>query len=168
MTTIYLVRHGEAEGNIYRRIQGQYDSRVTPRGLLQLQALSNRFSAVPLDAVYAGDLTRAKETAAAIAEEFGLAGALMVMLAYALFFYEGIRIALTRRSPAHMLLSAGAASIFFLQAFVIIAGVTKFLPLTGITLPFVSYGGSSMVSSFLLLGILIAASRKEPGGKGAR
>ena len=97
----------------------------------------------------------------AIGEEFGLAGALMLMLVYALFFYEGIRVALTRQTPAHMLLSAGAISLLFLQAFVIIAGVTKFLPLTGITLPFVSYGGSSMVSSFLLLGLLIAASREE-------
>lgn len=97
----------------------------------------------------------------AIAEEFGLVGALMVMLTYLLFFYEGIRVALTRRQTAHMLLAAGAASVFFLQAFIIIAGVTKFLPLTGITLPFISYGGSSMVSSFLLLGILIAVSRGE-------
>ena len=96
----------------------------------------------------------------AIGEEFGLTGVLMVMLTYALFFYEGIRVALTRQSTAHMLLSAGAISLLFLQAFVIIAGVTKFLPLTGITLPFVSYGGSSMVSSFLLLGLIIAASRE--------
>ena len=66
MTTIYLVRHGEAEGNIYRRIQGQYDSRVTPRGLLQLQALSNRFAAVPLDAVYDSGLYRTRLTAQAI------------------------------------------------------------------------------------------------------
>jgi len=97
----------------------------------------------------------------AIAEELGLVGALMVMLVYLLFFYEGIRVALTRTTPAYMLLSAGAASVFFLQAFIIIAGVTKFLPLTGITMPFVSYGGSSMVSSFLLLGILISVSRGQ-------
>ncbi len=95
----------------------------------------------------------------AIAEELGLVGALSVMLVYLLFFYEGIRLAITRPTPVYMLLSAGAASIFFLQAFIIIAGVTKFLPLTGITVPFVSYGGSSMVSSFLLLGILISVSR---------
>ncbi len=99
----------------------------------------------------------------AIAEEFGLVGALMVMSIYALFFYEGIRVALTRKSAAHMLLSAGAATVFFLQAFIIIAGVSKFLPLTGITMPFVSYGGSSMVSSFLLLGIIISVSRGEAG-----
>ncbi len=97
----------------------------------------------------------------AIAEEFGLVGTLMIMMVYLLFFYVGIRVALTRKSPEHMLLAAGAASSFLLQAFIIIAGVTKFLPLTGITLPFVSYGGSSMVSSFLLLGILTAVSRGE-------
>lgn len=99
----------------------------------------------------------------AIAEEFGLVGALMVMSIYAMFFYEGIRVALTRKSAAHMLLSAGAATVFFLQAFIIIAGVSKFMPLTGITMPFVSYGGSSMVSSFLLLGIIISVSRGEAG-----
>ena len=97
----------------------------------------------------------------AIAEEFGLLGALMVMMTYVLLFYEGIRVALTRKSSAHMLLSAGTSAIFFLQSFIIIAGVTKFLPLTGVTMPFVSYGGSSMVSSFLLLGIIISVSRGE-------
>ena len=73
MTTIYLVRHAEAEGNVYRRIQGQYDSRVTPRGLLQLQALAGRFASVPLDAVYDSGLYRTRLTARAIAEGKDLA-----------------------------------------------------------------------------------------------
>ena len=60
-----------------------------------------------------------------------------------------------------ILLAAGTSVVFLLQAFIIMAGVTKFLPLTGITLPFVSYGGSSMVSGFFLLAILAALSRKE-------
>jgi cell division protein FtsW (lipid II flippase) len=51
-----------------------------------------------------------------------------------------------------------------LQAFIIVAGVTKFLPLTGITLPFISYGGSSMVSSFVLLGLLISLSKEQEHG----
>ena len=97
----------------------------------------------------------------AIAEELGLVGSLMVILCYGLFFYEGIRIALSCREEGQILLAAGCDIVFFLQAFIIISGVTKFLPLTGITLPFISYGGSSMVSSFILLGILISLSRKE-------
>ncbi len=98
---------------------------------------------------------------AAIAEEFGLLGAMAVILAYFLFFYRGIRIALSNREDARVLLAGGCAILFFLQAFIIIAGVTKFLPMTGITLPFISYGGSSMVSSFILTGLLVALSKKE-------
>lgn len=98
---------------------------------------------------------------AAIAEELGLLGSLGVMLVFALLFYRSIRIALSCREEKKILLAAGIASALFLQAFIIIAGVTKFLPLTGITLPFVSYGGSSMVSSFILLGMLNVLSKKE-------
>ena len=98
---------------------------------------------------------------AAIAEELGLLGSLGVMLVFALFFYRAIRIALGCREEARLLLAAGIAVVFLLQAFIIIAGVTKFLPLTGITLPFVSYGGSSMIASFMLLGILTVLSKKE-------
>ena len=98
---------------------------------------------------------------AAIAEELGLLGSLGVMLVFALFFYRAIRIALACRVETRMLLAAGIAVVFLLQAFIIIAGVTKFLPLTGITLPFVSYGGSSMIASFMLLGILTVLSKKE-------
>ena len=60
-----------------------------------------------------------------------------------------------------LLIAAGISVSFYLQAFIIIAGVTKFLPLTGITLPFISYGGSSMVSGFIMLGILLSMAKKE-------
>ncbi len=66
MTRIYIVRHCEAEGNIYRRAQGQYDGRVTPKGRAQIAALAERFRDIPLDAVYSSDLRRARETAGAI------------------------------------------------------------------------------------------------------
>ena len=98
---------------------------------------------------------------AAIAEELGLLGAMAIMLGYALFFFRAMQIALACREESRILLAAGSAVVFFLQAFIIIAGVTKFLPLTGITLPFISYGGSSMVSCFILLGILVSLSQKE-------
>lgn len=98
---------------------------------------------------------------AAVAEELGLIGALTLLAAYASFFVVGIRTALCCAELRSILLAAGTSVVFLLQAFIIMAGVTKFLPLTGITLPFVSYGGSSMVSSFFLLGILATLSRRE-------
>lgn len=66
MTEIYLVRHGEAEGNVYRRIHGQYDSLLTPNGFQQLKALERRFADISIDACYASDLTRTSLTAMAI------------------------------------------------------------------------------------------------------
>ena len=66
MTTIYLVRHAEAEGNLCRRMHGQYDSNLTPNGLRQLQNLKKRFEDIRLDACYSSDLTRAENTAYAI------------------------------------------------------------------------------------------------------
>lgn len=66
MTKIYLVRHAEAEGNVYRRIHGQYDSRITPNGLRQVDALRARFQDIPIDACYASDLNRTCLTARAV------------------------------------------------------------------------------------------------------
>ena len=73
MTTVYIIRHAEAEGNVYRRCHGQYDSLLTPRAYEQLPCLAKRFADVPLDAVYASDLFRARTTAKAVAESHGLA-----------------------------------------------------------------------------------------------
>ena len=66
MTTLYLIRHAEAEGNLYRIAQGQYNSILTDRGNLQVQALERRFADVPIDAVYSSDLYRTCATASAI------------------------------------------------------------------------------------------------------
>lgn len=68
MTKIYLIRHAEAEGNVYRRLQGQYDSMITPNGFAQIRALAKRFADIPVDAVYASDLTRTCLTARAICD----------------------------------------------------------------------------------------------------
>ena len=95
---------------------------------------------------------------AAIAEEFGLIGAVLILMVYALLFWRGTRIAMSLPRVQEMLLAAGCAASLLLQAFIITAGVTKLLPLTGITLPLVSYGGSSMAASFVLIGILTALS----------
>ena len=72
MTTIYLIRHGEAEGNAFRRIHGQYDSNLTPTGREQAKYVAKRFESVPLDAVLSSDLTRAASTAAPLARAHGL------------------------------------------------------------------------------------------------
>ena len=66
MTKVYLIRHAEAEGNYYRRIQGQWDGGITPRGMLQIDALALRMKDVPLDALYSSDLQRTMQTAEAI------------------------------------------------------------------------------------------------------
>lgn len=70
-TIVYLVRHAEAEGNVYRRCHGQYDSLLTTHGEQQLPYLAKRFADIPLDAVYASDLYRARKTAQAIADTHG-------------------------------------------------------------------------------------------------
>lgn len=73
MTNVYLVRHAEAEGNLYRRIHGHYDSILTENGYLQLESLKKRFADIPLDAIYSSDLFRARKTAEAIAQGTPLA-----------------------------------------------------------------------------------------------
>jgi probable phosphoglycerate mutase len=72
MTNIYLIRHAEAEGNLYRRIHGWYDSLITPRGWKQIEALSKRFKDVHIDAVYSSDLMRTQMTASSIFIPHGL------------------------------------------------------------------------------------------------
>ena len=66
MTTLYLIRHAEAEGNAYRRIDGWYNSLITPNGLLQIEALRRRFEPIQIVACYASDLYRTCKTASAI------------------------------------------------------------------------------------------------------
>jgi cell division protein FtsW (lipid II flippase) len=94
----------------------------------------------------------------AIAQELGLAGAAAVVLLYLVFAYRGFRIAMTADDGFSKLLAAGLTATLGIQAFIIIGGVSGLIPLTGITLPFVSYGGSSIVANFLLVAILLVVS----------
>jgi len=94
----------------------------------------------------------------AIGEELGLAGAAGIVLLYFIFVYRGLRIAVRARDDFSRLLATGLTAVFGFQAFIIIGGVTKLIPLTGITLPFVSYGGSSIVANFALLALLLVTS----------
>ncbi|KKM12941.1 hypothetical protein SY88_01195 [Clostridiales bacterium PH28_bin88] len=102
---------------------------------------------------------------AVIGEETGLAGSVGTMMLYMLFAYRGYRAAANARCSMESLLAAGLTSLVAFHAIIITAGVTKLLPLTGITLPFISYGGSSMVINFILLALLINISgNQEPAG----
>lgn len=97
---------------------------------------------------------------AAITEETGLMGGLGIILLYMFFVYRGLKIALESRDDFSKLLATGLTALMGLQAFIIIGGVTKLLPLTGVTLPFISYGGSSLVANFIILGMLMNISHE--------
>lgn len=94
----------------------------------------------------------------AIVQELGLAGAVALVLLYLVFVYRGFRIALLAGDGFSKLLASGLTAALGLQAFIIIGGVSGLIPLTGITLPFVSYGGSSIVANSLLLALLLMVS----------
>lgn len=98
---------------------------------------------------------------AAICEEFGIIFGLAVIGFYLLFIVRGILIAMDARTKFSKLLVFGATCMLALQSFIIIGGVIKLIPLTGITMPFVSYGGSSMLSSMLILGIIEGVAVKN-------
>jgi cell division protein FtsW (lipid II flippase) len=97
---------------------------------------------------------------AGIAQELGLAGAAAVILLYIVLLHRGFRIAMLADDGFSKLLAAGLTATLALQAFIIVAGVTGLIPLTGITLPFVSYGGSSLVANFLVVWLLLAVSNR--------
>jgi peptidoglycan glycosyltransferase len=95
---------------------------------------------------------------AAIGEELGLLGATAVLIAFLLLIGSGLRIAVRIDRPFEKLLAVGLTTILGVQAFIIVAGVTRVTPLTGVTLPFVSYGGSSLLANWVLLGLLMRLS----------
>ncbi|MFL5855654.1 MAG: FtsW/RodA/SpoVE family cell cycle protein, partial [Solirubrobacteraceae bacterium] len=90
--------------------------------------------------------------------ELGLAGACGVLLVYLLMAERGFKTAMVARDSFSSLLATGLTAVLALQVFVIVGGVTKVIPLTGVTLPFVSYGGSSIVANFVLLALLLQIS----------
>ncbi|HKG04265.1 MAG TPA: FtsW/RodA/SpoVE family cell cycle protein [Conexibacter sp.] len=95
---------------------------------------------------------------AVIVNELGLVGALAVLTTYLLFVQRGFKIALLARDSFSTLLAVGLSAVFALQVFVIVGGVTNVIPLTGVTLPFISYGGSSLLANFVLLALLLLVS----------
>ncbi|HYG81299.1 MAG TPA: FtsW/RodA/SpoVE family cell cycle protein [Pyrinomonadaceae bacterium] len=98
---------------------------------------------------------------AAIGEEMGLAGGAIVILALIIFVWAGVRTAIDARDMFTKLCAAGLTAFIGFQALVNIGGVTRALPMTGITLPFVSHGGFSLITSFAMLGMLMAFSHRN-------
>jgi cell division protein FtsW (lipid II flippase) len=105
---------------------------------------------------------------ALIVNELGLFGACGVVLIYLLIAARGFKIALLADDGFSKLLATGLTAVFAIQAFVIIGGVTRVIPLTGVTLPFVSYGGSSIVANFVLLALLLLISDRARREAAAR
>jgi len=97
----------------------------------------------------------------AICYEMGIFMGFAIIMMYFILAYRGYKIAMEVTDSFHRALAVTIVTSIALQAFIIIGGVTKFIPLTGITMPFVSAGGSSMVVSFAMLGVLTAISRKK-------
>jgi cell division protein FtsW (lipid II flippase) len=95
-----------------------------------------------------------------LSQELGLVGAAALVLVYMIFVLRGMRTALLAQDGFSKLLAAGLTFGFALQTFIIVGGILRLIPLTGITLPFVSYGGSSVVANFVLLaGLLLVSNR---------
>jgi peptidoglycan glycosyltransferase len=95
---------------------------------------------------------------ASIGEEIGLVGVTALLIAYLLITGSGLRVAVRSQRSFSKLLATGLSLLLAVQVFVVVGGITRLIPVTGITLPFVSYGGSSLVSNYILLAILLRIS----------
>jgi cell division protein FtsW (lipid II flippase) len=152
---IWLHPYEEAQGNGYQilnSIFSQADGGLFGKGFGQALITipgtkSSLLPAAETDTIYA-----------LIVNELGLFGACGLILVYLLITARGFKVALLASDGFSKLLATGLTAVFAIQAFVIIGGVTRVIPLTGVTLPFVSYGGSSIVANFVLLALLLLVS----------
>ncbi len=164
---IWLDPFESSEGSGYQLAQSlfaQADGGLFGRGLGEsLQQLPGEASACPAGLAFpdCDAILPAPHTDfiyAVIVDELGLFGGAAVVLIYALIAERGFKTAILAEDGFSKLLATGLTAIFALQAFVIIGGVTRVIPLTGVTLPFISYGGSSIVMNFILLALLLQVS----------
>ncbi len=98
--------------------------------------------------------------AAALGEELGVAGLMAIIVLYGVIAMRGLRTALTAREPFSKLVAAGLSFVFALQVFAIIGGVTRLLPLTGLTTPFISQGGSSLIANYAMIALLMVVTHQ--------
>jgi len=146
---------------LYAKVGGSYQLAQSLFAQADGGVLGQGFGQSVLDLQGGGTLLPAPQTDfiyAVIVNELGLAGGLALLLVYLLVVQRGFKIAMLARDSFSKLLAAGLTSVFALQVFVIVGGVTKLIPLTGVTLPFVSYGGSSVMANFILLALLLLVS----------
>jgi cell division protein FtsW (lipid II flippase) len=129
----------QADGGLFGQGFGQ--------ALLDLPAGGSILPAAQTDLIYA-----------VIVNELGLFGGAAVILVYLLVVERGLKTATLARDSFSKLLACGLTAVLALQVFVIVGGVTKVIPLTGVTLPFISYGGSSILANFVLLALLLLVS----------
>jgi cell division protein FtsW (lipid II flippase) len=97
---------------------------------------------------------------AVITSEVGLFGAAAILIGYLMFVWRGFKTAMLCSDSFSKLMASGLTAVFALQVFVIVGGVTRVIPLTGVTLPFISYGGASIVANFVLLALLLLVSNR--------
>ena len=136
--------------SLFAQADGGLFGRGIGSSLLQIQYGHHLATIIPVpesDLIYA-----------VITNELGLVGAAGLLLVYLLIVARGLKIAQIAREPFPKLVALGLTFIIALQVFVIVGGVTRVIPLTGVTLPFVSYGGSSIVANFVLIGLLLVVS----------
>ena len=146
---------------LYERIGGSYQLAQSLFAQADGGLVGRGFGQSVLEGTGGGPVLPAPQTDfiyAVIVNELGLAGGLALLLVYLLVVQRGFKVAMLARDSFSKLLAAGLTSVFALQVFVIVGGVTKLIPLTGVTLPFVSYGGSSVMANFILLALLLLVS----------
>jgi cell division protein FtsW (lipid II flippase) len=147
--------------HLYNKLGGSYQQANAQFAMAAGGMFGQGFGEATLTLPAGGSLLPAPQTDmiyAVITDELGLFGACAVLLTYLLFIARGFKTAVLARDSFSTLLAVGLSAVFALQVFVIVGGVTRVIPLTGVTLPFISYGGSSILANFVLLALLLLIS----------
>ena len=152
---INIVNWTPASESVYQNANGGFQ---VVQGVIALSSGGIIGSGLGQGAPFQVPVIQSDMVVAALGEELGLAGMLAIIGIYLLIVYRGFRIAMEAPDSFNKLLAAGLTSIFALQTLVICAGNMNFFPLTGIGLPFISVGGSSLFANFIAIGILLRIS----------